>query len=66
MKSTKALALVTLGILFSANLFAAGERSYIDARSASDENVPPFSGAVMVGDTLYVSGSLGLVDGNVP
>jgi len=66
MKLTKALALITLGILFSANSFAAGERSYIDARSASDENVPPFSGAVMVGDTLYVSGSLGLVDGKVP
>jgi 2-iminobutanoate/2-iminopropanoate deaminase len=66
MKAGKALLLGALGVLFSASLFAAGERSYIDARSASDENVPPFSGAVMVGDTLYVSGSLGLVDGKVP
>jgi len=44
----------------------ADERSYIGGRSASDEGVPPFSGAVMVGDTLYLSGSLGLVDGKVP
>lgn len=44
----------------------ADERTYIGARSASDENVPPFSGAVMVGDTLYISGALGLVDGQVP
>ena len=41
------------------------ERSYFGARSPGDEG-PPFSGAVMVGDTLYVSGALGLVDGKVP
>jgi 2-iminobutanoate/2-iminopropanoate deaminase len=28
--------------------------------------VPPFSGAVLANDTLYVSGSLGLIDGKVP
>ena len=44
----------------------AEERSYIGGRSASDEGVPPFSGAVLVGDTLYLSGALGLVDGKVP
>jgi 2-iminobutanoate/2-iminopropanoate deaminase len=44
----------------------ADERAYIGGRSASDENVPPFSGGVMVGDTLYISGALGLVDGKVP
>jgi len=44
----------------------ADERSYIGGRSASDENVPPFSGAVMVDGTLYISGALGLVDGKVP
>lgn len=43
----------------------AADRSYIDGRSPGDEG-PPFSGAVMVGDTLYVSGALGLVDGKVP
>ena len=47
-------------------LFAQESRTYINARSASDEGVPPFSGAVMIGDMLYVSGSIGLVDGKVP
>jgi 2-iminobutanoate/2-iminopropanoate deaminase len=31
-----------------------------------DENVLPFSGAVLAGDTLYISGSIGLKDGKVP
>ena len=66
MKSTNAMVLVTLGILFSTSLYAADERSYIQGRSASDENAPPFSGAVLAGGTLYVSGALGLVDGKVP
>ena len=42
------------------------DRSYVDGRSAADGNVAPFSGGVMVGDTLYLSGVLGLVDGEVP
>lgn len=50
----------------AAGLQAAEDRKYINGRSASDAGVPPFSGAVMTGDTLYVSGSLGLVDGKVP
>jgi 2-iminobutanoate/2-iminopropanoate deaminase len=66
MKAGKTIALVMLGILFSASLFAADERTYFDGRSASDEDVLPFSGAVLAGGTLYVSGSLGLVDGKVP
>jgi 2-iminobutanoate/2-iminopropanoate deaminase len=43
----------------------AAEVSYINGRSPGDSG-PPFSGAVMVDDTLYVSGALGLVDGKVP
>lgn len=67
MKAIRVLTLITLGIFFSGALFADdGERSYFDGRSAADENVPPFSGAVLVNDTLYVSGSIGLVDGKVP
>ena len=66
MKTSNAILLVALGILFSTSLYASVERTYFDGRSASDENVPPFSGAVQVGDTLYVSGALGLVDGKVP
>jgi len=67
MKATKVLTLITLGLFFSGALFADDdERSYIGGRSAADENVPPFSGAVLANDTLYVSGSIGLVDGKVP
>jgi len=53
-------------IIIAGFVNAQQERSYVDGRSASDENLPPFSGAVMVGDTLYLSGVLGLVDGKVP
>jgi 2-iminobutanoate/2-iminopropanoate deaminase len=53
--------------LTAADLSSAGEtRSYINSRSATDKNVLPFSGAVLAGDTLYISGSLGLQDGKVP
>lgn len=34
-------------------------RQYINGRSASQANAPPFSGAVLVGNTLYLSGVLG-------
>lgn len=56
----------TVIALALAGVSIADERSYIGGRSASDEGVPPFSGAVMVGETLYLSGALGLVDGKVP
>ena len=39
-------------------------RRYIDPRSAADADKPPFSGAVLVGDTLYLSGDIGLEPGN--
>lgn len=35
-------------------------RRYIEPRSAADASLPPFSGAVQVGDTVYLSGALGL------
>ncbi len=55
--------LVTLCILVLAtvaliNAHAQDSRTYITGRSATDENVPPYSGAVLVGDTLYLSGSI--------
>ena len=34
-------------------------RQYVNGRSASQTNAPPFSGAVLVGNTLYLSGVLG-------
>ena len=65
MNSRKAISLGLVAALMatSVSLYGHEERTYIDGRSASDENVAPFSGAVMVGDTLYLSGSLGLEDG---
>jgi enamine deaminase RidA (YjgF/YER057c/UK114 family) len=56
---------VALILVLSGSIFAE-DRTYVGSRSASDDGVPPFSGAVMVGDTLYISGNLGLVDGKVP
>ena len=44
---------------------SAQEVRHINARSAGDQGAP-FSGAVMVGNTLYLSGSLGLEGGQVP
>jgi 2-iminobutanoate/2-iminopropanoate deaminase len=34
-------------------------RQYVNGRSASEANAPPFSGGVLVGNTLYLSGVLG-------
>jgi 2-iminobutanoate/2-iminopropanoate deaminase len=65
-KNKLALRLAALVVVLSANVYAHDGRYYINGRSAADENVPPFSGAVMAGDTLYLSGSLGLVDGKIP
>lgn len=57
----------TLGVILVAGLFsstgAQSARRYITGRSAGAANAatqPPFSGAVFVGDTLYVSGTLGI------
>ena len=69
MRKLKVLTLLTIGMIFTGCAIAAeddDERAYYDGRSASDANVPPFSGAVLANDTLYISGSLGLVDGKVP
>lgn len=68
MKMKKNLTLMLLVLAMGAAGFAiAGEtRSYVNSRSATDEKALPFSGAVMAGNTLYISGSLGLKDGKVP
>ncbi len=41
----------------------AQEREYVNPRSPADGEVLPFSGAVRVGETLYLSGTIGLEDG---
>lgn len=68
MKSGKILSIgLAAGLIIAAGIVNAQQaRSYVEGRSAADTNAAPYSGAVMVGDTLYISGVLGLVDGKVP
>ena len=57
--------LATAGLAAFASGDKAPGRRYIEPRSASaDADKPPFSGAVLVGDTLYLSGNIGLEPGN--
>jgi enamine deaminase RidA (YjgF/YER057c/UK114 family) len=57
--------LVIAGLAAFASTGKAPARRYIDPRSASaDADKPPFSGAVLVGDTLHLSGDVGLEPGN--
>ncbi len=60
------LAAVLAVALFIAVGAFAQERNYINARSADEGDVSPFSGAVQTGNTLYLSGMLGLENGQVP
>jgi len=54
-------AVVALGSLLS-TAASAQEVRHINANSAADSGGSPFSGAVMVGNTLYLSGVLGRGD----
>lgn len=54
-----------LGVSGFATMQAQPARRYINPRSAANADnasQPPFSGAVLVGDTLYLSGMLGTGD----
>ena len=63
---TRIAALVLATLAFSQAACAQSSRTYIDPSSVGDEGLP-FSGAVQVGDTLYLSGAIGLdADGKVP
>ena len=57
-----------LSIVAAPNALTAQEgRRYISPRSAADTALTPFSGAVLVGNTLYLSGKIGLTaDRKVP
>lgn len=61
-----AVSTLVLFMMAGATSALAQDREYINPRSAADANVPPFSGAVRTGNTLYISGMLGLVNGQVP
>ncbi|MGI9629267.1 MAG: RidA family protein [Longimicrobiales bacterium] len=62
---TTTVACLVLMVAISAENGIAQERSYVNGRSAGGEGAP-FSGAVWVGNTLYLSGTLGLEGGQVP
>ena len=55
-----ALVSVALVSAVSADLSAQDIRRYTNPRSAADSTALPFSGAVLVGNTLYLSGTIGL------
>lgn len=65
----------TVGVILTATALAATApdlaaqegRTYVVPRSADDTEALPFSGGVMVGNVLYLSGTLGLdEEGEVP
>ena len=65
--SAVVIGLVCAATLGSFALSAQETRRYIAPRTAADATQPPFSGAVQVGKTLYLSGDIGLDDaGKVP
>jgi reactive intermediate/imine deaminase len=53
------LCTLVLVALASITVHAQDPRTYINGRSQADGNVPPYSGAVLVGNTLYLAGALG-------
>jgi reactive intermediate/imine deaminase len=53
------LCTLVLATVASVSVHAQASRTYIDGRSGADGNIPPYSGAVSVGDTLYLAGALG-------
>ena len=55
-----ALVSVALVSAVAADLSAQDIRRYTNPRSAADSTALPFSGAVLVGNTLYLSGTIGL------
>ncbi len=55
-----ALVSVALVSAVAADLSAQEVRRYTNPRSAADATALPFSGAVLVGNTLYLSGTIGL------
>lgn len=65
MLRNRTIVLTLFALVSAAGVQAQEARSYVNGRSAGDEGAP-FSGAVWVGNTLYLSGTLGLESGQVP
>jgi reactive intermediate/imine deaminase len=68
MSKTKfaAFIITLLGVGFFAGVSAQTGKRFVNPRSAVDATVPPFSGAVIAGNTMYLSGALGMDPGNKP
>jgi 2-iminobutanoate/2-iminopropanoate deaminase len=67
MRSFVKNAALVAALLAVATVANAAERRYIQPRTAADKSLPPFSGGVFVGDTLYLAGMIGRdKDGKVP
>jgi 2-iminobutanoate/2-iminopropanoate deaminase len=65
MKRRVLLAMLTIGVGFASAADLTAQRSYVGGRTADEEGAP-FSQAVWIDDTLYLSGMLGLSQGGVP
>lgn len=65
MRQRALLASLAVGVAFAAASDLSAQRSYVGGRSADGEELP-FSQAVWIDDTLYLSGMIGLADGGVP
>ena len=58
--TTAVFGVLVASLVLSITSYAESSRTYINSRSASDDTALPFSGAVLAGDTLYLSGAIGL------
>jgi reactive intermediate/imine deaminase len=66
-RGTAALAAAIAILAVTAHTLAAQQRHYLGPRVATDTTTLPFSEAVQVGSTLYLSGTIGLLpDNEVP
>ena len=61
-RNVTAFALFALVSVAASDLSAQDTHTYFNGRSPTDDG-PPFSGAVQVGNTLYLSGTIGLDPG---
>ncbi len=59
-RSFSSIAFVAVLTALASDSAAQETRRYINPRTVADSTAGPFSGAVMVGNTLYLSGTIGL------
>jgi 2-iminobutanoate/2-iminopropanoate deaminase len=57
-------ALVFVVCVCGTSAHAQEARRYVAPRTAAEATLPPFSGAVQIGDTLYLSGDIGIDENN--